>query len=351
MGDTAGNFMDSYQNIIHTASSLFRWKEWFDSKVPLFFVAFYYLCLNTTIPTEQVILRFVLSTAFGCAYLAFGYFINDYFDRDLDRAAGKQKAIQFLSDSTILILLTILGLFGSIIALMVIQNKIIAVLFVAVAYFLGIYYSKPPIRFKERGVWGLAVASFAQRAVPVLLMFVMFQHYEFDSLFLLLLFALIGLRWILVHQFIDLKNDQCSGISTFATQSGYKKQTIWLTKWVVFPLELVCLAPLLYFTAVHLSIFWFLPILYGLVVLANWFLWKDHDQPYRFTTFARQPLEDFYYVYWPLGLVLILAFRQPIFWFLFLFNLFWQGTYILNHSRTVIHLAKSKIQTRSKYGE
>ena len=231
-----------------------------------------------------------------------------------------------------------------------IQNKIFAVLFIVVAYFLAIYYSKRPIRFKERGVWGLAVASIAQRAIPVLFMFGMFQHYELDSLLVLLLFALIGLRWILVHQLIDLENDRRSGISTFTTKSGYA-QTIRLIRWVIFPLELVCLATLLYSTTAHNPILWILPVVYGLVVLTNLFLWKGHDQPYRFTTFARQPLEDFYYVYWPLGLVLILAFRQPIFWLVFLFNLIWQGSYILDHGRTALHLTKAKFHMRLKYGE
>ena len=350
MGNFHWKLIENIKNIIRISRNLFRWNEWFDSKVPLFFVTFYYLCLNSVITSGQIILRLSLSIVFGCAYLSFGYFINDYYARDQDLAAGKQKTIQSLSDSTILSLLLILGVIGIIIALAMIQNKIFAILFILVAYFLAIYYSKPPIRFKERGVWGLAVASFAQRAIPVLLMFGMFQQYELDSLLLLLLFALIGMRWILVHQLIDLENDQKSGISTFATQSGYT-WTIRLTKWVIFPLELACISALFYSTAAHDPILWIMPILYGLVVLVNWFIWKGHDQPYRLTTFARQPLEDFYYVYWPLGLVLILAIKQPIFWLVFLFNFIWQGSYIFNHGRTAIHLTKSKFQKGLKYGE
>ena len=200
--------------------TLVRWDEWYDSKVPLLFICFYQMCLVQPIPARQVIVRFTLVTAFACLYLAFGYLINDYSDRETDRLAGKLKLIASLPAPAAVVLLCLLGLAGMAIPLFLIGNRVLALGLTAVAYFFAAFYSMPPVRFKERGVWGLVVSAVAQRSLPALIIFAAFDHFGLDSWLLFVLLALIGVRWILVHQLIDLQNDREAGVSTFAAHAG-----------------------------------------------------------------------------------------------------------------------------------
>ena len=322
--------------------TLVRWDEWYDSKVPLLFICFYQMCLVQPIPARQVIVRLTLVTAFACLYLAFGYLINDYSDRETDRLAGKLKLIASLPAPAAVVLLCLLGLAGMAIPLFLIGNRVLALGLTAVAYFFAAFYSMPPVRFKERGVWGLVVSAVAQRSLPALIIFAAFDHFGLDSWLLFALLALIGVRWILVHQLIDLQNDREAGVSTFAAHAG-RAQTEVLTKWVVFPLEVVCLIALCAYGAHSFSGLWFIPLGYGLVVAANWALWRGVNRPYSFTSYSRQPLSDLYYFYWPIGLALALAFREPVFWLILAFNIAWQGPYLLRHGKTARRLLVRKL--------
>ena len=332
---------------LRAVRSLIRWDEWYDSKVPLLFISFYQICLVQATPPRQVLVLFALVTGFACLYLAFGYLINDYSDREADRAAGKQKMISSLPGSAIVVLLCLLGLAGMAIPVFLISDHVLAVGLTAIAYFFAAFYSMPPIRFKERGVWGLVVSAVAQRSLLSLIVFAIFDRYALDTWLLFLLFGLVGVRWILVHQLIDLQNDLETGVSTFASHVG-RARTQTLTRWVIFPLELVCLVTLWVYEVARFPGLWIAPLGYALVVAATWVLWKGVDRPYSFTSFDRQPLSDLYYVCWPIGLALALAFREPVFWLILAFNVLWQGPYLLRHGRTALRLVRSKSGGRQR---
>jgi len=329
---TIDNYTKRFRNSLQNIDKLIRWNEWYDSKIPLFFIVFYHLCLIEGIPTRQVVPRFAFVTGYACFYLAFGYFINDYFDRESDRKAGKQKIINSLSEPIAVILLFLLGIAGFITSLLMQSNFELAILLSVITYFFAIFYSMPPIRFKERGVWGLLVSSVAQRSFPSLLVFCAFNHFNLDTWLFFLFLGFMGIRWILVHQLIDLQNDLKAGIMTFATNRGCQR-TECLLKRVIFPLELGCILALWVYGMAGFPIFWAAPVSYVIIIIANWLLWKKVESPYNFSSFDRQPLSDFYFVYWPIALAFTLALKQPIFWLIFVFNVLWQGAYILRHGK------------------
>lgn len=321
---------------------LTRWQEWYDSKVPLFFVCFYYLCLVESPPNNQVLPKFALVTSFACLYLAFGYYINDFTDRECDSRASKQKLITHLPSSLVIGSLCLLGLAGMAIPFTQIRDYPRAVWLAGVAYFFAIFYSMPPIRFKERGVWGLIVSATAQRSLPALFVFAIFDHFALDTWLFFLLFCLIGVRWILVHQLMDLKNDLEVGIRTFTIELGYKRTKHFLRN-IVFPLELISLAALWGWFIIRNPGLWMLPLGYLIIVAINWVLWKGIGLPYSFVSYGRLPLSDFYYAYWPLTLATVLALRQPVFWPILGFNVLWQGSYLLRKGKTAIHLLGVKL--------
>lgn len=324
---------------VRAVGSLIRWREWNDSKVPLFFVSFYYLCLAEPLPAGKALARFALVTLFACLFLAFGYLINDYSDRDCDRRAGKRKLIASLPDSTILIVLCLVGLGGMAIPFSLIANHLLGIGLTAITYFFAVSYSLPPLRFKERGVWGLVVSAVAQRSFPVLVVFAMFDHYGLDAWLFSVLFGLIGVRWIVVHQLIDLQNDLQTGISTFATEAGYERTRRLLLR-VVFPLEAIMLVAVWIYTAAGTRDLWLLLPAYLGAVATNWLLWRGVGAAYSFASYGRQPLSDFYYAVWPLALGIVLALRESILWTLVVFTLLWERSYILDKTRTGVRLLR-----------
>jgi 4-hydroxybenzoate polyprenyltransferase len=339
---TAESATNSYLHLLQVVGDLIRWQEWYDSKVPLFFVCFYYLCLIEPPPNNQVLTKFAIVTGFACLYLAFGYYINDFSDRECDSHAGKQKLITHLPGPVVVGSLCILGLAGMAIPFTQIRDYPLAMWLAGVAYFFAVFYSMPPIRFKERGVWGLMVSATAQRSLPVLLVFAIFNHFALDTWLFFSLFCLIGVRWILVHQLIDFKNDLNAGTCTFATELGYRR-TEYVLCGLIFPLEVISLAVLWEWLISRIPGLGILPVGYLIIVIINWVLWKGIGRPYTFTAYGRLPLSDFYYAYWPLALVTALALRQPAFWPILGFNVLWQGSYLLRKGKTALHLGRAKL--------
>ena len=321
---------------------LTRWQEWYDSKVPLFFICFYYLCLVESPPNNQVLPKFAIVTGFACLYLAFGYYINDFSDRECDSRAGRKKLIAHLPGPIVIGSLCLLGLAGMAIPFTQIRDYPLAVWLAGVAYFFAIFYSMPPIRFKERGAWGVVVSATAQRSLPMLFVFAVFDHFTLDTWLFFLLFCLIGIRWILVHQLIDLKNDLETGTRTFAVELGHKRTKHFLYG-LTFPLELIFLATLWGWFIIRNPSLWMLPLGYLIIVAINWVLWKGIDTPYSFASYGRMPLSDFYYAYWPLALATVLALQRPVFWPILGFNVLWQGSYLLRKGKTAIHLVRVKL--------
>ncbi|MDD4577120.1 MAG: UbiA family prenyltransferase [Anaerolineaceae bacterium] len=329
--------VDSLTRFIVSVPDLVRWKEWYHSKIPFVFITLFTVTLADSIPVDIALPRLVVLLIFCCSYLAFGYLINDFSDKKIDQAAGKIKAIQNFSDSTILSLLVILFIIGSAMALVSISNTYLTILFLFVAYFFGFFYSMPPLRFKEKGVWGLVISSITQRVIPILLLGDLLTEQKIIFILFLLLFTLIGIRWILVHQLIDLENDLNQGVSTFVTKVGFPRTNI-LLRYVFFPLELICLGAILYLQIRMIPFFWIIPFLYGGVFVAKSLIWRGHGKPYLLDTFSRQPLEDFYYFYWPLGLAFLLTIHQPIYWIVLSLYIFWQSSFIIHQVKVLRNL-------------
>jgi 4-hydroxybenzoate polyprenyltransferase len=148
---------------------LVRWREWSDTKMPLFLVGVFYAVLRMDEPGIAELAQIAALFALLCFFAAFGHIINDYADRDADRAAGKKKILATWSKSAALSAVAIpavgtiglaVGFDGYTLAL-----TVLAVL-VAILYSLP-----PPARLKERGILGWLQATLAQRTLPLAIIF------------------------------------------------------------------------------------------------------------------------------------------------------------------------------------
>ncbi|HKX37642.1 MAG TPA: hypothetical protein VJN20_03195, partial [Burkholderiales bacterium] len=72
---------------------LVRWDEWHDSKLPLYLAGMCYAALRGETLGAGELLDLACLLALLCSYACFGHLVNDYSDREADRAAGKRRPL------------------------------------------------------------------------------------------------------------------------------------------------------------------------------------------------------------------------------------------------------------------
>ena len=300
---------------IQSVLSYLRVKEWYDSKVP--FILCYPLTVLLLTPGEhsplQKLLILMVSLLFSVLFLAYGYVINDFADLECDRAAGKKKVMQRMTKPVILLSLAGLVLPAAVLPLLYSGFSLKMILALAGTYFLGSTYSLPPFRFKERGVWGLVVSSFAQRCMPLVVIAQLLPDGHRGWFWFYMVLAFIsGLRYIFIHQVIDLENDRAAGVNTFA-QSHLLAARVGI--YISFFLELAGLAAIA--VLLRQPIAW-IGLALGLAL--EWMQGRALAECLHapvFTSFANVPLEGLENIVLPLALTASAAMRERLLWIFF----------------------------------
>lgn len=291
------------------AVGLFRVKEWYDSKVPMLLLPLLYgAALAADRFSPELFGKILLILYFDSIFLAFGYLINDYADMDVDKKAGKDKRMHHLP-AGIPLFLVIGSIVLGCLPVLIVSPDWRTVLALAVIYFFGGSYSAPPLRFKERGVWGLLVSSSAQRCFPLFLLPVLMKT-EVDAAYLLwiLLSFFVGLRYILVHQYVDAENDRKAGVETFALH--HQRKVAVLIR-LSFAAELAFLTLLMIPAAVLRPwILWFLAA-YALLTAIRWRGCRMVFGQGGLYSFDQVPLEDLYNHFLPLLFAVMMMQSDP----------------------------------------
>jgi len=162
--------------------------------------------------------------------------LNDYSDQEVDQRAGKVNIIGEIPQSLALLFLLLVFISGVMVLLLFYRQPFV-LWSVVLAYVLAAAYSLYPMRLKERGFLGLLVGAIAQRVLPAFILFAIYNHWNADTAALLILYAIIGLRWMLIHQILDESNDHKAGVRTFVTQKSANKAKSLLRQGV-FPIEI-----------------------------------------------------------------------------------------------------------------
>jgi len=309
-----------------TLLKLIRWDEWFDSKIPLFFLAYYYLLLVYSKVELQDLLLLLPLGVFFVSLTSFGYMLNDYFDKSIDEVSGKANALSRLSKrQQILALAT--ALLTSLIAFIPFYRYKFAVVFLFFSYLSSIVYSDHPFRFKEKGIVGLISASLAQRTLPLLIVFGIFERFGLDTFLFALLSFLIGLRWILVHQVIDYNRDIQANVKTFVVSMAPLR--IYSIMRFLFAIELILLIDLIGVMAQYIS-FKILPIVavYFIHELIFFPLWKKLSFRRMLISYDFAPLADFYFFWLPLWMSILLGCLNPRFFLITVIEVLWKIRYV-----------------------
>lgn len=145
--------------------------------------------------------------------------INDLTDRDIDRRAGKERWITSLplpAGIMIPAFLLVSGFF----ALIKAGGSIPVFASFTATVLLGILYSLKPVRFKERGVWGIFAYSLSATLLHAVVPWTLFRP---DLSLLPLLCAVVfgdKLVQILFHQIVDFNSDSTGKVRSFAVIAG-----------------------------------------------------------------------------------------------------------------------------------
>lgn len=284
---------------------LIRMNEWMFSKIPFMFVPVL-LCMAQD--GREAFGSVICATYFVYlfAFFSFGYAINDYSDIEADRMVNKQNIMGELSPG-IRLLVLVLCFVGALPMVIVCGNRI-SLVNMALVYFWGAAYSVWPFRFKERGVWGLIVCSLAQRSLPLLPLLAVSSSAKTIVIVWSIIGGLVGLRYILIHQVIDVESDRISKTETFAV---HHFQLTRRGLYMCFILEVaVVLGFLIWYHGWQLALV--LGVVYGIIMLVIFYtVHFIYEQSYLISYIA-VPFEDFYNFYYPLFLSSTLLTEQPV---------------------------------------
>jgi 4-hydroxybenzoate polyprenyltransferase len=145
--------------------------------------------------------------------------INDICDRKEDDAAGKIRWIGYLPKSIGTIISILLVAVGLTTAFLV-SNSWKVILAYSATILLGLFYSLRPVRFKERGGWGLIAYALAATLIYAV---VPWMWFESSLVLLIFLFVVVFAdKWVQLHfhQVVDYQADLRNRTQTFAVKFG-----------------------------------------------------------------------------------------------------------------------------------
>ena len=307
------------RNALLRAWGQVRAQDWWAYKIPpLASAAFGAVLMVRPEPLGALatIAALVVSISFVAAY---GYVINDVFDIDDDRRAGKAnsmagKPVWF---RIALLAATAAGAFAPV--LLVAPRTPLLVL-TAANLLLPTLYSVPPVRWKERGIWGALADTAAARAVPAASMIAGVALPANPPLLLLAGAAgsafFAGLRGIITHQVRDAEADQAAGAITFARRIGQSRARAFAMRFV-YPCEIAFLVLWLAVLIPAAPLVAAATLLYGALewmkIRAQWKLPQFEAPEASHERYLPLVNNEFYEVWLPLALALQLVFVHPVY--------------------------------------
>jgi 4-hydroxybenzoate polyprenyltransferase len=226
---------------------LVRPRAWWFNKVPLSILVLL-LLVDGKLCTVNVLISLLGLVAIVCCIANYGYALNELFDRDEDRRAGRSNAAESASNGSMwgIIVCSAAVALGAAQAVGGVAGSLLTV----AELLLPLAYSVPPLRIKERGWAGVLADALAAHVYPAALALVVVSHQMLLVHHALLVACLAiwslatGLRGILSHQLQSEASDRGAGLTTVVHRLGHGR-LVRLTMFVILPLEIVSLAMLL----------------------------------------------------------------------------------------------------------
>lgn len=193
---------------------LVRIQNWWDKLLHLAGSAFLLWIYSDSIRVD--VTGFMVYLAAVVCLLMGGYTMNDASDLSQDTATGRESMPQRKHS----LILSLAALMTSLILICAITIEMLPRVITAATILIGVEYSLPPMRFKERGIWGVIVGSATQRPAIFLIFVAIICVWNWLSAVLTVWLFCGGMLGMLGHQILDYHNDQISGVRTFVVRHG-----------------------------------------------------------------------------------------------------------------------------------
>ena len=191
--------------------------EWIDKFIHLLGAALIlWFCTTSPAVGARPLIVYLLGVFF---LLLGGYAINDVADfrQDAEVPPGRRRPMTVRTHSMIA---AWTGLAAGILLILAAAQTPLARTLAILTVVVGVEYSMPPIRFKERGLLGVLVGAAAQKPALFLIFVAMLGAWNWLSAVLATWLFLGSLVGLLGHQIRDVRNDEATGVRTFATRAG-----------------------------------------------------------------------------------------------------------------------------------
>ena len=273
----------------------FRAVEWYDSKIPFMLSAYlFHVLLKGAWTVPDIYACFLLYFLYLASFLAFSYLINDFSDMETDRKAGKIKVIFGVDRRITAAILAALPIIGTVPLWSYLGFRSDFLLLTALIYFLGAAYSIQLFRFKEKGFAGLLECAIAQRCVPLLLVPFLVDAKSVYFVLWILVSLLDGIRYLVIHQYMDKENDLKTGVRTFVNERRIDERRL---------LKRLFWAECAFFAAVFVRLSLISPL--ALLFLPAYIVYEkiisivvsDYMNADWFCSFLAVPLEDLFNVF------------------------------------------------------
>jgi 4-hydroxybenzoate polyprenyltransferase len=226
---------------------LVRPRAWWFNKIPLS-VFMLVLLVDGKPLTVTVLVSLIGLVGIVSCVANYGYALNELFDRDEDRRAGRSNAAESSSNSSMWRIIAC----SAAVALGVSQavGGIAAALLTIGELLIPLAYSVPPLRVKERGWAGILADALAAHVYPAVLAMLVVSHQLLPIHHPVLIVCIAiwslatGLRGILSHQLQSEESDRDAGLTTVVHRLGHQR-LVRLIVFVILPIEIVMLATLL----------------------------------------------------------------------------------------------------------
>lgn len=290
-----------------------RAAEWWEYKLSPVLATAYATAFLLKLPILSLWPQLLLTLIALAACAAYVSVINDLTDFDDDRASGKANRLAGKSRGFVAAVLACCILPGAGIAIHWRGEPLLLSLYLAswVAFTL---YSLPPIRLKNRGVLGLLADASGAHLFPGLLAVAVVYSRRVGPVDTVWLVSVAvwslscGARGILWHQIGDLRNDEKTGLRTFALLH----KVAWLRRlgnWVIFPAEVAAFCLMLWHAGSRLALA--LLCYYALFTFLRKRLWGvnlvvvvPRDKPHIL-------MLEYYELFFPLAFLLSSSGRYP----------------------------------------
>lgn len=303
-----------------------RGSNWWYAKIPpLLAIAYAVFLLKP--PPPGIAFATLLGVLFSlCCLASYGHIVNDAFDIEEDRRAGKPNTMvgkTVHQRASLCLLLVAMGF----IPWLVLDFGSAAAVVLAANYLLPMAYSIPPLRLKERGIFGVVADAAGVHAMPTLFVALAILHVASitGEGFLPLLLAavawsfLAGLRGIMIHQLWDRQNDIQAGTTTLASgQAPHRFRR--LIRGIVFPAEMLTFGWLIWLVFPFAQATLWVVLAYIVFDAFRLRTWRMPFDPAPAASGSYTPPADLYEVWFPMTLAATLIVRNPL--FLPLFALF-----------------------------